>query len=204
MNNNKITAILGIIAVLLILIVVIISYIQILDYYPNFNLLSNWMSELAVGPNKILLNLAIMISSLLLLVFVFGFLKFIEKDIGSNTVVKFCLFSGILSLIGLFLIGFFPMEDIGRNNLYHGLSAIVYWTGSILFWNFLSKIFRDNPDIDKTAMILTNLTCIAWFVFGCSFIAVFISETFPVIFQWIAHIFNLITFSYLALWMIKE
>lgn len=204
MESNKISGFLGLLAVILILIAVIISYIQILEYYNNFNLFNNWMSELGVGPNRIILNVSIMIACLLLTPFLYGVINQIKTEIDDNLIPNICMITGIISIVGLFLIGLFPMEDLGKNNLNHAIGAFVYWSGSLAFWNVLAMIYRRNPNLDKNAMVLVNLTNLAWVVFICSFSAAVINILIPIVFQWIAHIFTLISFLYLALWLILK
>jgi len=200
--EKKTNGILGFTIVVIVLVAVIISYVQVLDYYPSFSPFNNWMSELGVGPNKIMLNLVMMLSAIFFAIFFFGLISEFKTKEGNNLMCNLCLIAGLYSLIGLFLIGFFPMDDIGENNIYHGISAMIYWSGSVIFWGLLAFIMKGDPDSNRI-QILVTLTFTAWILFLCTFL-VPLGESFPIIFQWTAHLFNLFSISILALNMIRN
>lgn len=194
-NKLKMSALLGLVGALLMLFVVIFSYTQILNYYPKFNICSNWMSELGVGPNVVIFNITVIISSILFSFFFIALIKKVKLNEGNVVISNICLVFGLSSLLGLFLIGAFPMRDIGEPNIYHGFGALIYWSSSVFFWGILTIIFKDNPNFNKRVKITITLTFIAWSLFLSSFLILILIEqvddNFPIIFQWIAHLFSI-------------
>jgi len=191
----------GILATLIFIFSLLFSYIQILLYYPSFNPFENWMSELGVGPYGIIFNFSVMISSILLAVFFTTLLFRLKKEEQNATISNLCLLSGYISVLGLFLIGLFPMNDIGQNNFFHGMAALIYWAGSFTFWGLLSSIINKNAHFQKWKQLIVLLTLFSWILFLISFLGPLfiplVEESFPIIFQWNAHVFNFISIGML-------
>ena len=119
-----------------------------------------------------------------------------------------CLIVGIYSLIGLFLIGAFPMDDIGKTNLGHALGAIIYWSGSVSYWGILTYIVHKSIKFKKIGKIVVELSFLSWSIFLSSFIiSIFIlpfNNSFPVVFQWNAHLFTLFAILILAIKLVND
>ena len=208
MIKLKYFGILGLTGAILVIFAVIWSYMQILEYYPAFNIFSNWMSELGVGPNIIIFNLLVIIASIFLGLFFLGLiLRNIERG-GNQNLSLMCLISGFSSILGLLLIGVFPMKDINEPTFLHGIAAIIYWGGSVSFWGMLTLLYRKTPDSNKREELFITLTFVAWLLFVSSFLIPLLfkqfPDTFPVIFQWTAHLFNLMTIPQIAINMVKK
>ena len=141
-------------------------------------------------------------------------IEFIEKSIKINQEIDsrnfsyICLFIGFYTLLGLFLIGVFPMNDIGVSNDGHIIGAQIYWSGALTFWGLLTILVNKNPNSTRKARIVVLLTFISWLLFLTLFLPPMLFShvdiRLPIIFQWIAHFFIILSIFFLSINLIKN
>ncbi len=184
----------------------IVSMISLLLVYPDINVFSLWMSDLGASPFGVYFNILIMISSIFLFLFIRDFLKFLSKYSENQGLIRITLTFGFLSSLGLFLIGLFPVRNIGEASTVHTIAAFIYWIGSFLFWLFLGIIELKTPTISKSQSIMAIVTWLFWsfFLIYLSLIPIFpvldISK-FP---QWLVHVVLAISITEHGIFFLKQ
>jgi hypothetical protein len=164
------------------------------------------MSDLGASPFGVYFNILIMISSIFLFLFIRDFLKFLSKYSENQGLIRITLTFGFLSSLGLFLIGLFPVRNIGEASTVHTIAAFIYWIGSFLFWLFLGIIELKNPKISKAQSEIAIITWLFWsfFLGYLMFIPVFpVLDTskFP---QWLVHIVLAISLTEHGIYFLKQ
>ena len=80
----------------------IISMLSLLLIYPNINLFSLWISDLGASPFGVFFNISIMIASILIILFIRDFLKYLSKNSENQGLIRITLVFGLISSFGLF------------------------------------------------------------------------------------------------------
>jgi hypothetical membrane protein len=105
---------------------------------PGYSQLSNYISDLGVGPNAILQNINFWVFGVLVFIFALGLGKSLPRSRG--LVIALCLFA-----VGMFLAGVFPETSIplGQHTNAHDLAGDLAFPSSIisqfLFWRRLGR-----------------------------------------------------------------
>ena len=184
----------------------IISMISLLLIYPNINLFSLWMSDLGASPFGVFFNISIMISSILIILFIRDFLKFLSKNSENQGLFKITLIFGFFSSFGLFLIGLFPVRTIGDATIVHSIAAFIYWIGSFLFWLFLGIIEWKNPKISTNQSVMAIITWLFWSFF---LVYLMLIPLFPILDtskfpQWLVHLVLVISLTTHGIYFLKQ
>ena len=184
----------------------IVSIISLLLVYPDINVFSLWMSDLGASPFGVYFNILIMISSIFLFLFIRDFLKFLSKYNENQGLIRITLTFGFFSSLGLFLIGLFPVRNIGEASTVHAIVAFIYWIGSFLFWLFLGVIELKTPTISKSQSEIAIVTWLFWsfFLIYLSLIPIFpVLDTskFP---QWLVHVVLAISITEHGIFFLKQ
>lgn len=184
----------------------IISMISLLLVYPDINVFSLWMSDLGASPFGVYFNILIMISSIFLFLFIRDFLKFLSKYSENQGLIRITLTFGFFSSLGLFLIGLFPVRNIGEASIVHTIAAFIYWIGSFLFWLFLGIVELKTPTISKSQSEMAIVTWLFWsfFLIYLSLIPIFpVLDTskFP---QWLVHVVLAISITEHGIFFLKQ
>ena len=116
------------------LIFLVTSTISII-FYPNYDFINQYFSELGIGPTSIIFNFGIMITSIFLLIYFY--LLFKKKE---NSKI---FYLGLISSIGLFGVGLFPMNII----FWHFLSAATFFFTSLIIIGIKITQNKDNTKL---------------------------------------------------------
>ncbi len=140
MKKEKKFLYIGLIGIILVVSSILVSIL----IYPNYDFGEQYLSELGVDSTALIFNFGLMISSVLMVPFFYYI--FYKKDNLSK--ILFALV--IISLIGLFGVGFFPLTL----NVEHFISAAIFFIFiSIFFILFLIKQFSEKKFIKLENLI---------------------------------------------------
>jgi hypothetical membrane protein len=111
--------------------------------YSNYDFFNQNLSELGVGNNGFIFNFGIMLTSIFL--FIYFYFKFYK-----NNKIKFI--SGLISAVGLFGVGFFPLT----NNLHYFFTGLFFVILFLIILITSINLFKEK----KFNLFIINILCV--------------------------------------------
>ncbi len=160
------------IGVAIAIISISLAFVLYMSVDSSFTIYSHWISNLGAGPNNsnVVFNSGMMVTSLFTLLFLtFSFRNLQQKGVNKE-LLKISFIAGLISSIGLFFVGVFPMDSA---RTMHGVAASTYFIGMLSFSVFIGITELTSPKIPKlqaisgflvAAFFATYLICglLAW------------------------------------------
>lgn len=141
-NKNKIFLYIGLIGI----IIAVVSIFMSMFFYQGYSISNQYLSELGhpSATTRNIFNFGLMISSILIMPFFYYF--FYKK----NNFSKIIFLSSIISLIGLFGVGFFPLTIEFEHYIFAGIFFI--------FASVFLLLFLINQFLEKNYLKIENFT----------------------------------------------
>ena len=139
---------------------------------PSYSLLSNFISDLSIGPNgsNIAYSITMFIMSLPLIPFQLYLVRFLQRRDSNILISWIALIFALISTSSIFLIGLFPMDPAQPliYQIHIVLAVVLFGTGSIAYalYGYLELV---NPEITKLPPLVSFITAIFLGLFCLSF-----------------------------------
>ena len=140
------------IGVAIAIISISLAFVLYMSVDSSFTIYSHWISNLGAGPNNsnVVFNSGMMVTSLFTLLFLtFSFRNLQQKGVNKE-LLKISFIAGLISSIGLFFVGVFPMDSA---RTMHGVAASTYFIGMLSFSIFIGITELTSPKIPKLQAI---------------------------------------------------
>ncbi|MHA1489795.1 MAG: DUF998 domain-containing protein [Promethearchaeota archaeon] len=190
----------ALIAPLILIISIAIAHALYISVDPNFNVSSNWISDLGGGPNRsdLVFNSGMITVSFIMLFFQISLNRYLQKrNKKPLKTIKLAYFSGIIASIGFFFVGIFPLN---RFQILHGIAADLIFFGGLFSCIFIGISEIKTPNVPRLHVIMVF---IAASIFGL-YILVAVGALFiPVITEEIVKFFEWVTLFVGLLWMFE-
>ncbi|MBD3339087.1 MAG: hypothetical protein GF353_08255 [Candidatus Lokiarchaeota archaeon] len=109
-----------------------------------------------------------------------------------KTIKAVFILSCFLHLLGFFLIGLFPVGEIGEVTYGHAIGAFLYWIFSTIFWITIAYLDFNNSNNQKVITISSILTAFFWAFFLLYLLLIFLVPFLDNLLfktpQWVVHI----------------
>ena len=153
----------------------IISIVITLLDDPSFSFFTYYISNLGEADCSahIVFNIGLMITSGFMIFFHFFLYLFLIEMGGDKTRTKLALSFGLLSSIGLFLVGLFPLGPLW---ILHRIASITFFVGGLFFCIIYGTIEYKNPKIPNYQAYIGFLIAIIFILFLISTILILINQ----------------------------
>src|SRR5882724_84583 len=163
-GTGKHSLLFGAVMVGIILFVLLEVTVQLLP--PHYSPLSQSESDLAVGPYGFLMALGFAIGSMLLLLFITGFVRVIPKEVQSRSGLILLGIAAICKLIIVFAATDLTARPHTIHGAIHALAAVISFFCGVLGILVLARALRHDPHVRPSPRILISLASVtlAWTV----------------------------------------
>ncbi|MHA1489801.1 MAG: DUF998 domain-containing protein [Promethearchaeota archaeon] len=140
------------IGVLIAIISISLAFVLYTSVDSSFSIFSHWISNLGAGPNgaDVVFNSGMIVTSLFTLIFLTCSFQSLQQKGVNKELLKVSFVAGLISSIGLFFVGVFPM-DTARTM--HGIAASTFFIGMLFFSIFIGITELTSPKIPKLQAI---------------------------------------------------
>ncbi len=165
----------------------------------SFTIYSHWISDLGYGPNgaDVVFNSGMIITSLIMLFFQIYLNRNLQTIYGKTKILKLAIISGYISLIGLFFVGIFPLNQF---QVLHGIAADLFFFGGLFSSILLGISEIKTPDVPRFKAIMGFITA---FSFGL-YIMIAVGALFIPLITGIVKFFEWISVGVLLSWMFQN
>ncbi|MHA1489798.1 MAG: DUF998 domain-containing protein [Promethearchaeota archaeon] len=181
------------------IISIVVAYFLYVSVDPTFSVFSNWISDLGGGPNGagLVFNSGMIITSFIMLFFQIYLNRNLQVIYRKTKILKLAIISGYISLIGLFFVGIFPLNQF---QVLHGIAADLFFFGGLFSSIFLGISEIKTPNIPRFKAILGFITA---FSFGL-YIIVAVGALFIPLITGIVKFLEWVTVVVLLSWMFEN
>ncbi len=144
----------GLIAALILIISIAVAYVLYISVDPNFSIFSHWISDLGGGPNRsdFVFNSGMITVSFVMLFFQISLNRYLQKrNKRAIKTIKLAYISGIISSIGFFFVGVFPLS---RFQILHGIAADLIFFGGLFCCIFIGISEIKTPNVPRLHVIM--------------------------------------------------
>jgi len=143
---------------------ILISIVLYIINDASFSFITHYLSDLGAGPNGVglVFSVGMIITSAVTIFFFLHLSTFLINKKGNKYFILIGLISGVISSIGTFFVGIFPI------NIYldlHNFSASLFFLGGFAYCLFFAISELTTPGISKIQALSGFVVCFFFFVF---------------------------------------
>lgn len=143
-------------------------------FIPGYNIHTNMISDLGVGPGGIFFSLGIILSGILSIPFIYYLMQQLDLS-KKNKYLRFGLkASWIISLITYILVGFFPGDPgLGVIFLIHGMTAVISWISGVVYTSIIGYFMFIDDRFSRFQALSSFFIAIAVIIFFITWLPLF-------------------------------
>ncbi len=131
---------------------------------PSFSFVTHYLSDLGAGPNGVglVFSVGMILTSIVMIFFFLHLGTYLTNKKGNKYIILFALVSGLISSVGTFFVGIFPI------NIYldlHNFSASFFFLGGFSYCLFFAISELTTPGISKYQALYGFVVCFFFFMF---------------------------------------
>jgi uncharacterized membrane protein len=143
-------------------------------FIPGYNIHTNMISDLGVGPGGIFFSLGIIISGVLSIPFIYYLMQQLDLSKKNKYLRVGLIASWIVSLISYILVGFFPGDpDLGIIFLIHGMTAVISWISGVVYTSIIGYIMLKDDRFSTFQALSSFFIVLAVIIFFITWLPLF-------------------------------